>query len=43
MLGLLYLGREAEFVRELDMRVRASAEKRGLYRTFLENSPLAAK
>jgi hypothetical protein len=39
MLGLLYLGRDADFLRQLDARVRSAAESRKLYQTFLENSP----
>jgi hypothetical protein len=41
MLGLLYLGRDADFVRQLDARVRSAADSRRLYRTFLETSPVA--
>ncbi len=42
MLGLLYLTRDADFVQQLDARVRATADGRKLYQTFLETSPLAA-
>ena len=40
MLGLLYLSRDADFVRQLDTRVRSAADNRKLYQTFLETSPL---
>lgn len=40
MLGLLYLERDADFVKQLDSRVRAAAPGRELYRTFLDRSPL---
>lgn len=40
MLGLLYLNRDADFVRQLDARVRTAAPKREVYRKFLANSPL---
>ena len=40
MLGLLYLDRDADFVRQLDARVHSAADSRKLYQTFLETSPL---
>lgn len=40
MLGLLYTGRDANFVRQLDARVRIAAAKRPLYALFLEQSPV---
>lgn len=40
MLGLLYRGQEADFLRPLDARVRSAAAKRPMYQTFLDNSPL---
>ena len=41
MLGLLYLSRDADFVQQLDARVRSAADSRKLYQTFLETAPLA--
>jgi len=43
MLGLLYLSREADFVKQLDARVRTAADKRTLYQLFLETSPLVSE
>jgi hypothetical protein len=43
MLGLLYLSRDADFVRQLDARVRAAADKRMLYQLFLETPPLVSE
>jgi hypothetical protein len=43
MLGLLYLSRDADLVRQLDARVRAAADKRMLYQLFLETPPLVSE
>lgn len=43
MLGLLYLDRAADFVKQLDKRVHAAAPRRQLYRIFLEHSPLIVR
>lgn len=43
MLGLLYLSRDADFLRQLDTRLRSAASGRRLYQTFLETSPLEVK
>ena len=40
MLGLLYLERDADFVKQLDARLRTAAAHRELYQTFLAHSPL---
>ena len=40
MIGLVYLERPADFIRQLDARIRAAAGARALYRSFQENSPL---
>jgi hypothetical protein len=39
MLGLLYVERDANFVRQLDARLRAEASKRSVYQTFAEAAP----
>ena len=39
MLGLLYLEREAAFVKQLDARLRSAANQRAVYQTFLETAP----
>ncbi len=39
MLGLLYLERDAGFVKQLDAGVRSAASQRKLYQTFLETTP----